>query len=162
MVNPFEDVAPKPESTAPNLVKIFGEASEMAKESVLSEAVDMAKAAYAISGQAKQAQKSKNWAWLGKLQQYAVRLKNMLVEFVKKAIELAVFKLVLELCAMIMNAIVDALSKRGNQRMDITTPGVFLQNKPNTTGASGSTTGGYAPSSGNPFDYRNSAAVSPW
>lgn len=165
MVNPFEDIVPDAATVTPKITQIFGEATEAAKASALSEAVDMAKTASLISNQAKQAQKSGNVAWLNKLQEYAIRLKSMLVEFIKKAIELAVFKLVLELCAMIMNAIVDALSRRGNQRMEITTPGVYLQNRPATAGATGGSSAGssgYGQSSGNPFDYRSSAAVSPW
>lgn len=166
MVNPFEDITPETAAAGPNFSHIFGEATEAAKASVLSEAVGMSKTAHTIAQQAKQAHKSGNMAWLGKLHEYANRLKDMLVEFIKKAIELAVFKLVLELCAMIMNSIVDALSRRGNQRMEITTPGVYLQPKAATAGSSsqpaGATSSGYAARSTNPFDYRSNSDISPW
>lgn len=164
MANPFEDTSPNAFSAAPKVSQIFGEATETVKASVLSEAVDMAKTANTVAQQARLARKTGNIAWLNKLQDFAHRLGHMLVEFIKKAIELAVFKLVLELCAMIMNAIVEALTKRGNQRMEITTPGVFLQTRPATAGASASggvSSSGYSPKA-NPFDYRTSSEVSPW
>lgn len=171
MANPFEDPSGSSPfgggSAAAKVTQIFGEATEAAKASALAEASDMAKTANTISQQAKMAEKSGNVAWLKKLQGFAARLGNMLVEFIKKAIELAVFKLVLELCAMIMNAIVDALTRRGNQRMEITTPGVFIQ--PRAAAAAGAPgaaapaapAAGYSPRT-NPFDYRPGAEVSPW
>lgn len=165
MVNPFEDVVDTPQSEGGvggslKIAKIFGDATEEAKQSALAEASSMAKAAHSINSQMNMARKTGNSAWMQKLRAAAQRLGAMLWDFIKKAVELAVFKLVIELCAMIMNSVLDALTKRGNQKMDITTPGVFFQPK-TATGSTTTQTSSYSPGS-NPFDYRSASGISPW
>jgi hypothetical protein len=109
----------------------FGGADEQSesKEEMLGEAKDMLKAAFKIQSQVKLAKKRKDHAWLGKLREIATRLKSMLVEFVIRAIELAVFKFIVELCAMIMNSIMDSLVKKGKPALEISTGGVLYAGK---------------------------------
>ena len=164
-MNPFEEPPQTiQQPVAGNISRLFGEATQQAKESVLSEATDLGKAAMSISGQMKVAKRSGDVGWMNRLKAHANKLVGVLWEFIKKAIELAVFKLVLELCAQIMNSIMDALTSRGNNKMEITTPGVYLQPKggPAQQATSNySNTSTYSSRPGNPFDYRPSS-VSPW
>lgn len=152
--NPFETVSPA------NVIK---EATNEAKVSALQDAKHLYNAARNLSNQAAMAKKIGSQSWLDKIRDYGRRLALMLMDFVKKAVHLAACKLLLELCAMIISKLMDTLIK-GNNKMDITTPGVAYYGQ-------GAHPGMQHPgmqNNNNPFsggfDQRFSAgaAVSPW
>lgn len=109
---PLEETPPQPA------------AAEPAKLRLVEEAADLWDTAKTLEAQARFARKNRDWAWLKKIEGVAHKLLDYLWEFVKKAVLLAVFKFIAELCAMILNSVMDALMKKGGQRMDITTGGV--------------------------------------
>lgn len=86
---------------------------------------DLLKTAKIIENQARFAKKTRNRIWLEKLQRLASQMMAQVGEYLKKAIELAIYKFVVELCAMIMSALLSAWTKKGGKPMDITTSGVF-------------------------------------
>ncbi len=86
---------------------------------------DLLKTAKVIESQVRFARKTGNRIWLEKLQRLASQMIAQVGEYLKKAIELAIYKFVVELCAMIMSALLSAWTKKGGKPMDITTSGVF-------------------------------------
>ena len=168
MANPFDNVpasqgpVPSPfaesrPSAGPS--QIFAEASETAKASVFAEAEQLGQAATSLAEQAYAAKKHGDGPWLQSLRESAKRLGAMLLEFIKKAVELAIFRGLLELCAMAMNAVVEALTKRGNRGFDVATPGIYV-NPRNAAAPSPQAAGAYARNM-SPYDMRP-AAASPW
>jgi hypothetical protein len=76
-------------------------------------------------------------------------------EFAKQAVEIAVSKFLVELCAMIIAGISTALASRHGRGIDISTPGVFYNKSPATgTTAAPSNQGSLwdRGSSASPFD----------
>lgn len=111
---------------------VFGQAKPAPepKRATMSEAEEMLKTARVIESQARFARKTGNRAWLTKLRGYAESMLAQVGVYLKKAVEIAIYKFVVELCAMIMSALVGALNKKGGKPMDITTPGVFYSGQP--------------------------------
>jgi hypothetical protein len=123
--------------------------AEPTKLRLVEEAKDLWNAAQSLESQAKLARKNKDWVWLRKIEGMALKVLDYLWEFIKKAVVLAVFKFIAELCAMILNSVMDALMKKGGQRMDITTNGVAWTGGPvQPAAAAASTT---SPSYSDPF-----------
>jgi hypothetical protein len=92
----------------------FEEASKeplVSKTEVVKEAVELLGTAHQLESQAKLARKTKNWAWLMKIEGLARKLLSLLWDFTKKAMLLAVFNFVSELCTMILGAALASLSK---------------------------------------------------
>jgi len=163
-VNEGRAVSPNPfDSMDPN--RMVREAAQEAKASVMQEAKSLLSASKNVSDQMNMAQKTGDVKWMMRLRSYAERILWMLGDFVKKAIHLAVCKLLLELCAMVISHLMNTLIKGGNRSMDITTPGVaYIGN-----GAPQQQQGMGGPStSGNPFAtgydsrFSTSNMVSPW
>lgn len=158
MSNPFESAGVNPFGPS-SVTGAFSEATAEAKESILAEATRLGNAAIHLDREVNRAKKSGNAPWLRSLQGFAERLGHALVEFVKKAIELAIFKLVLELCAMVMNSVMSALAKKGFGGMELSTPGVYLQKPVESQPAQ------QRYQSGNPFAGpfgQQASSVSPW
>ena len=137
MLNPFDGFDSSSTTSSPDIAKIFGESTEAAKRNILSEATDLGRAAKKLDSQHDKAMQSGSATWQARVRKFALRLRDAAAsflarlgkamgEFIVKAIELAVFKLVLELCAMVMVSVMAALTAKGGQRMDISTPGVFM------------------------------------
>jgi hypothetical protein len=162
MSNPFDTGAGINPFGGNVISEAFKSATTEAEASVLNEVSDLARAAHNLDSQMSMATKTKNPLWLLKLKGFALRLGEALLDFVKRAIELAIFKLVLELCAMIMNSIMAALTKKGMGPMDVSTPGIYMQ-KTATAGTQSSAAPSYT-SGSNPFSgtFGQSSAVSPW
>lgn len=144
------------ESSAGTKGSLFGESLEEAKEEVIKEATigdvvdDFAK-------KVRFAKRTNNVSLMSKLIAFGKKLLASILEFAKKAVEIAVYKFVLELCAMIIRSVMDLVTSKGNQRLDITTPGVHYNTA--TTTATG------APSSASPFEspyYQRATASIPW
>lgn len=169
MANPFEiDVPTHSNELSANpfdAPSIVTQAAGMAKEQILSEAGHIFQAARALDTGMMQAKKSKNVAWMTRLYSLGQKLLEVVSEFMKRAIQLALAKFVLELCAMVINQIMAALAKTGGGRMDITSPNVYYsgsgqpqQNAPQSNNPYGN----YR----SPFDgglYSQAAnTVSPW
>lgn len=129
MSNPFEvDTSTQSNDFTANpfdAPSIITHAAGMAKEQILSEAGNIFQAARALDTGMKQAAKSKNEAWMTKLHSLGQKLLEVVSEFMKRAIQLALAKFVLELCAMVINQIMAALAKAGSGRMDISSPNVY-------------------------------------
>ncbi len=159
VVNPFEaEPASKGNFTAESASNIFRMSTQEAKENIIAEASDLGKAAFKLNDQLRSARKTKDKRWLSKLETAAKKLGAMLLKFLKHAIELAAFKLVIEFCALVMTAVFDALVGKGNKPMEISTPGVYFS-RPSASGPS--TSGGpYQRTS--PYDYGRTATASPW
>ena len=85
----------------------------------------MFRTAESLNRQAKMARRNKDRAWEDRIRGYARDLLAIATRFAKEAVRLALSKLVLELCAMVINHIMDLLKSGGHKDMDITTPHVF-------------------------------------
>lgn len=99
------------------------------------------------------AKRTGNKAFLVWAQQQAGQLARVLGEFIKKAIQLAIFKFALELCSMAIKSLMEALNKRGYGAMDVSTKGVAYHGD----GVAQQRPGGFT---GNPFD--SPAFAKPW
>lgn len=64
---------------------------------------------------------------------FVERMISKIVHFAKEALEIAVSKFLVELCAMVIAAVCKALLSKHGKGMDITTGGVFWNGSPNTT-----------------------------
>ena len=130
MSNPFatEEVVTDPVfgGNPFDAVGIVASAASEAKESVLSEAGHIFKAAQNINQGVNLAIKNKNGYWLNYLKELGRDLLVTAKAFAKKAIQLALAKLVLEFCAMTINYIMSALIKAGGGKMDISSPNVYF------------------------------------
>lgn len=154
IADPFAESRPK---AGPS--EIFAEATESAKESIFAEAAQIGEVASSLARQAQAAKKHGDASWLQSLRESAKRLGAMLLEFIKKAVELAIFRGLLELCAMAMNAVVEALTKRGNRGFDVATPGIHVT--PRSPAGSNYPPAGAYVRGASPYDMR-AAAASPW
>jgi hypothetical protein len=64
---------------------------------------------------------------LEELKAYGHRLLQSVVSYAKRAIELASHKFVIELCAMVMTALLGALSKKGYRASEVSTGDVYYR-----------------------------------
>lgn len=169
MVNPFETDSPMQNLTA-KLPGLAGEAAQQAKEEVMSDAGALFEATRSFQQSASAASRSRNVRWQKKLKQYGGQLLRMIGDFIVRAVQLAIAKFVLELCAMIINTIMQSLTKMGNAKMDITSPNVYYSGNGFTPALATPPAGNPYPGGGavprSPFEtglYGNSGnGVSPW
>lgn len=122
--NPFSNVTPLPNKVEDVFANAFTQASQTAKTEILTEAKNIADTAYTLKRSFIQAKKSGNHAWMQKLASYGKELMELALEFFKRAIQLALAKLVLELCAQVIDNIMIALRRSGQGRVEITSPHV--------------------------------------
>jgi len=148
MSNPF-DLVPEMEQGAKG--SIFREAAQEASETIFEEAKDLLGSAMSLKSQAQMARKAGNYSWMMKIQSYALQVLDLVFNFLKKAIVIAAAKFVLEMCALIINQIMDSLGKRGNSKIDISTPNVHYVPR-----------GQMAPGSTQPTVERNTGYVNPF
>lgn len=145
------------ESAARSGDSLFGESLEEAKEEVIKEAT-IGGVVDEFAKNVRFAKRTNNTSLMSKLIAFGKKLLASILEFAKKAVEIAVYKFVLELCAMAIRSIMELVATKGNQRLDITTPGVHYN-----TGAS--TTSG-TQGSASPFEssyyQRATASAVPW
>ena len=112
-----------------------------------------------IKKQAGAAARSGNTGLLFRLRGYALELAKIATDFIRQAVIIAAAKFVLELCALVINSIMDAITRGGKASIDITTPNVrYMADGVKPTGAA-PVQGGYQ----NPFatSYPGQP-VSPW
>lgn len=114
--NPFGATAANPWDTGPSV--------EQAKDSILKEVSDHVLQAKALASGVKQARKEGNNLFLLWAAEQARLILRSIGTFIKRAIELAIFKFVLELCAMVIKTLMEALTKKGYSTMDVSTKGV--------------------------------------
>ena len=132
--SPFSVVDQAREETADSLIGALGDAAK-------------------LNSKIHEAKRTGNKAFLVWAQEQGCQLARVLGEFIKKAVQLAIFKFALELCSMAIKSLMEALNKRGYGAMDVSTKGVAyhgdgtVQQKP-------------AGFSGNPFD--SPAFTRPW
>lgn len=168
MVSPFESGGAAAAEAPFDVGKVFGSAASEAKSQVYEGAKQMFDAAHDLNASMRLARKTKNYRWLAKLKELGQQLLAIAYAFFKKAVQLALAKFVLELCAMTINSIMQALTKEGTGRMDITSPNVhYLPNgQPAATSAVPQNPYGAAAPYRSPFDGGLYAAaggsVSPW
>lgn len=139
--------------------EVFKEAARGATKNVVEEAGNLLGAAFAVRKQAWQAQRSGNTGWLLRLRGYAMELSKIAIDFVKQAVVIAVAKFVLELCALVINSIMDAVTKGGKGKIDISTPNVHYMADGVKPATATTTQNGYQ----NPFASSfQGQTVSPW
>jgi hypothetical protein len=132
--SPFGVVDRAKEETTDNLAGILGDTAR-------------------LSGKVNEAKRTGNKAFLVWAKQQASQLASVLGEFIKRAIQLAIFKFALELCSMAIKSLMEALNKRGYGAMDVSTKGVAYHGD----GVAQQRSGNYT---GNPFD--SPAFNKPW
>lgn len=110
--SPFGGPAPQP--------------TEAVKRSAFEEVQQIKIAADTVKEATRRAKASGNRKRLAYLSGLANELMVMLAEFIKKAFVLAVFKFVMELCAQIVQSLVQAMVNRNQKPVEISTPGVFF------------------------------------
>lgn len=127
------------------------------REVELSDVGNTIKEAHSLSKNMEQAKSEGNWIFIDWMADKARAVAGHLYEFMKRAIQLALFKFALEFCAMIIRSLMEALTSGGYGAMDVSTKGVvyhgegaFSNNRPS---------GGF---SNNPFDSPAFATSRPW
>jgi hypothetical protein len=91
------------------------------KVELFEEAGDLLKAAKTLEGQVRLAKKTKNAGWLEKLGGYAKRTGVALGNIAKQALAITILNGVIELCNMILSAVLKSLSER-KAAYGVTTP----------------------------------------
>jgi hypothetical protein len=125
-----------------------------AKEATLGNVAAALGEAGSLGKKMNEAKKSGNSAFLVWASDQIRKLSAILFEFVKRAVQLAIFKFALELCSMAIKALMEALTSRGYGAMDVSTKGVMYHGD----GAPNVRTG----YSGSPFDTPSFAPIKPW
>lgn len=92
---------------------------------------------------------------LGRIVEIGTGLWRKLMEYARQAVDMAMHKFVIELCAMIISAVFAALSRKGYGHMDISTKDVMYR------GAGGGTSGGVA-GAGTPSSQTNTNPFASW
>ena len=126
------------------------------------EGEDILSAARTLHEETLRARRSGNGAWLARLLVSAGELRAIAGDFLRKAVHLALAKFVLELCAMVIDAIMSAIRKMVNRPLDITSPNVYYGNaSPAASGGSPYPGGGRSPFDGGLFAV-SGGGTSPW
>ena len=106
MENPFDSFSSPFGETTKEAVK------KPQKAGPVQEAKDLLDAAITLESQARLARKTKNWNWLKKLEGIARKILNILWDFTKKAMMLAVFNFIVDLCTMILGSVSKSLTEQ--------------------------------------------------
>ncbi len=108
----------------------FGGGPDPFKEEVVQSAFaelhEIKAAADSVGEATRRAKKSGDSRTLKYLQSLANEVMTMLVDFIKKAFVLAIFKFVMELCAQIVQSLVQAMVNKNQKPVEISTQGVFF------------------------------------
>lgn len=122
-VNPFEtEIGVK--TSNPFADQAFAAADSDARDKMFKEGETLVSASERFRTTAEVMRNSKlsfvrTWIW-----DYGRVILRNLLEFAKRAIQLAIFKFVLEMCAQILKNIMDAMTAKGFSAMDISTKGI--------------------------------------
>ena len=124
----------------------FGGGPDPFKEEVVRSAFtelhEIKAAADSVKEATQRAKKTGDRRVLNYLQSLANEVMSMLVEFIKKAFVLAIFKFVMELCAQIVQSLVQAMVNKNQKPVEISTQGVFFTLPGQQTPQQTPTTGG--------------------
>jgi hypothetical protein len=154
MLEPFGVV---PGSEKPG--NVFARCFDKEPISDLADAGELMGAALLLKQNTTQAIKQGNRPWLGQLKGNAKELASAAGGFIKQALIIAIAKFVLEVCALVINSIMDSLNKRGKAGVEITTPNVRYSAPGSVPPGPTQTQRSYS----NPFEAAfSSASVSPF
>lgn len=135
----FENNAGTSNTSQIGMMPDFGSSGDWAKPNATVTPIDQKRGregvAETIANMVKQfsttanfARKSKDTTLIDKCVALGEKLLVVLWNLTKKALEMAVQKFVIELCAMVIAALGAVWANRGNKPFDISTPGVYFNN----------------------------------
>jgi len=123
MTSPFDD--PREGVVGNETTNAFGERIESENGAGPFATVHtFAKSADQLKTQATFAKKTGNYRWLNRIKSQAQSLSELVGQFIVEALKIALAKFVIELCALIIDSLMTALTGI-NKKVDITTPNVF-------------------------------------
>ena len=104
---------------------IISDSVDQAQEETLRGFDDIGEIVDGFSRKVRSAKSTNNKTALTKLKEFGMSLLKTVLGFIKKAVEIAVFKFVLELCAMVIKNIMESIAGKSGQSIEISTPNVF-------------------------------------